>query len=73
MSRDPRLTGFAGQDGTLHVTPDTQRIRGQYMVNGPPHFRESTLFPREPGKNGKVCTFSKDGTLCINGKLLNCV
>uniref|UniRef100_A0A8C0RDM1 Uncharacterized protein n=1 Tax=Canis lupus familiaris TaxID=9615 RepID=A0A8C0RDM1_CANLF len=46
---------------------------GQYMVNGPPHFRESTLFPREPGKNGKVCTFSKDGTLCINGKLLNCV
>uniref|UniRef100_A0A8C0JV51 Eukaryotic translation initiation factor 2A n=1 Tax=Canis lupus dingo TaxID=286419 RepID=A0A8C0JV51_CANLU len=36
---------------------------GLYMVNGPPHFTESTLFPRESGKNCKVYTFSKDGTL----------
>uniref|UniRef100_A0A2K5LFL7 Eukaryotic translation initiation factor 2A n=1 Tax=Cercocebus atys TaxID=9531 RepID=A0A2K5LFL7_CERAT len=36
---------------------------GLYMVNGPPHFTESTVFPRESGKNCKVYTFSKDGTL----------
>uniref|UniRef100_A0AC11D1P1 Eukaryotic translation initiation factor 2A n=1 Tax=Ovis aries TaxID=9940 RepID=A0AC11D1P1_SHEEP len=36
---------------------------GLYMVNGPPHFTESTVFPRESGKNCKAYTFSKDGTL----------
>ncbi|KAL2804534.1 eukaryotic translation initiation factor 2A isoform 4 [Daubentonia madagascariensis] len=36
---------------------------GLYMVNGPPHFTESTVFPRESGKNCKIYTFSKDGTL----------
>uniref|UniRef100_A0A8C6QKM6 Eukaryotic translation initiation factor 2A n=1 Tax=Nannospalax galili TaxID=1026970 RepID=A0A8C6QKM6_NANGA len=36
---------------------------GLYMVNGPPHFTESTVLPRESGKNCKVYTFSKDGTL----------
>uniref|UniRef100_A0A8C7CED7 Uncharacterized protein n=1 Tax=Neovison vison TaxID=452646 RepID=A0A8C7CED7_NEOVI len=44
-----------------------------YMVNGPPHFTESTLFPRESGKNCKVYTFSKDGTLFAwgNGEKIN--
>ncbi|XP_069844881.1 eukaryotic translation initiation factor 2A [Dipodomys merriami] len=36
---------------------------GLYMVNGPPHFTESTVFPREPGKNCRVYAFSKDGSL----------
>lgn len=46
---------------------------GLYMVNGPPHFTESTVFPRESGKNCKVYTFSKDGTLFAwgNGEKIN--
>uniref|UniRef100_A0A452SXJ0 Uncharacterized protein n=1 Tax=Ursus maritimus TaxID=29073 RepID=A0A452SXJ0_URSMA len=40
---------------------------GQYRVNRPPHFMESTLFPRKSGKNCKIYTFSKDGTLCAWG------
>uniref|UniRef100_A0A2K5QKY5 Eukaryotic translation initiation factor 2A n=1 Tax=Cebus imitator TaxID=2715852 RepID=A0A2K5QKY5_CEBIM len=35
---------------------------GLYMVNGSPHFTESTVFPRESGNNCKAYTFSKDGT-----------
>ncbi|XP_048190844.1 eukaryotic translation initiation factor 2A isoform X2 [Perognathus longimembris pacificus] len=48
---------------------------GLYMVNGPPHFTESTVFPREPGKNCKVYTFSKDGTLFAwgNGEKVNII
>uniref|UniRef100_A0A671F9Y1 Uncharacterized protein n=1 Tax=Rhinolophus ferrumequinum TaxID=59479 RepID=A0A671F9Y1_RHIFE len=40
-------------------------IRGSkgLTVNGPPHFTEITVFPRECGKNCKVYTFSKHGTL----------
>ncbi|MEJ1277550.1 eukaryotic translation initiation factor 2A [Cricetulus griseus] len=46
---------------------------GLYMVNGPPHFTESTVLPRESGKNCKVYTFSKDGTLFAwnNGEKVN--
>uniref|UniRef100_A0A8C9I346 Eukaryotic translation initiation factor 2A n=1 Tax=Piliocolobus tephrosceles TaxID=591936 RepID=A0A8C9I346_9PRIM len=45
------------------------------MVNGPPHFTESTVFPRESGKNCKVYTFSKDGTLFAwgNGEKVNII
>ncbi|KAF3827227.1 hypothetical protein GH733_002713, partial [Mirounga leonina] len=48
---------------------------GLYMVNGPPHFTESTLFSRESGKNCKVYTFSKDGTLFAwgNGEKINVI
>ncbi|XP_011942887.1 PREDICTED: eukaryotic translation initiation factor 2A [Cercocebus atys] len=48
---------------------------GLYMVNGPPHFTESTVFPRESGKNCKVYTFSKDGTLFAwgNGEKVNII
>uniref|UniRef100_A0A4W2FCP5 Eukaryotic translation initiation factor 2A n=1 Tax=Bos indicus x Bos taurus TaxID=30522 RepID=A0A4W2FCP5_BOBOX len=45
------------------------------MVNGPPHFTESTVFPRESGKNCKAYTFSKDGTLFAwgNGEKINVI
>uniref|UniRef100_A0A7N5JYV4 Uncharacterized protein n=1 Tax=Ailuropoda melanoleuca TaxID=9646 RepID=A0A7N5JYV4_AILME len=33
---------------------------GQYRVNRPPHFMESTLFPRESGKNCPCCPFPGD-------------
>uniref|UniRef100_A0A3Q1M2B7 Eukaryotic translation initiation factor 2A n=1 Tax=Bos taurus TaxID=9913 RepID=A0A3Q1M2B7_BOVIN len=48
---------------------------GLYMVNGPPHFTESTVFPRESGKNCKAYTFSKDGTLFAwgNGEKINVI
>ncbi|KAL2804533.1 eukaryotic translation initiation factor 2A isoform 3 [Daubentonia madagascariensis] len=48
---------------------------GLYMVNGPPHFTESTVFPRESGKNCKIYTFSKDGTLFAwgNGEKVNII
>nr|KAF6377876.1 eukaryotic translation initiation factor 2A [Myotis myotis] len=48
---------------------------GLYMVNGPPHFTESTVLPRESGKNCKVYTFSKDGTLFAwgNGEKINII
>uniref|UniRef100_A0A8C3WWN5 Eukaryotic translation initiation factor 2A n=1 Tax=Catagonus wagneri TaxID=51154 RepID=A0A8C3WWN5_9CETA len=48
---------------------------GLYLVNGPPHFTESTVFPRESGKNCKAYTFSKDGTLFAwgNGERINVV
>uniref|UniRef100_A0A452TD57 Uncharacterized protein n=1 Tax=Ursus maritimus TaxID=29073 RepID=A0A452TD57_URSMA len=39
---------------------------GQYRVNRPPHFMESTLFPRKSGKNCKIYTFSKD-VPCVTG------
>ncbi|KAM7133674.1 eukaryotic translation initiation factor 2A isoform 2-T3 [Molossus nigricans] len=49
--------------------------QGLYMVNGPPHFTESTVFPRDSGKNCKVYTFSKDGTLFAwgNGEKVNII
>nr|KAF6477452.1 eukaryotic translation initiation factor 2A [Molossus molossus] len=45
------------------------------MVNGPPHFTESTVLPRDSGKNCKVYTFSKDGTLFAwgNGEKVNII
>ena len=48
---------------------------GLYMVNGPPHFTESTVLPRESGRNCKVYTFSKDGTLFAwsNGEKVNII
>ncbi|XP_061493006.1 eukaryotic translation initiation factor 2A isoform X2 [Rhineura floridana] len=48
---------------------------GLYMVNGPPHFTENTIFQRESGKNSKVFAFSKDGSLFAwcNGEQVNIV
>ncbi|KAH0624077.1 hypothetical protein JD844_007414 [Phrynosoma platyrhinos] len=48
---------------------------GLYMVNGPPQFTENTSFQRESGKNSKVFTFSKDGSLFAwcNGEQVNIV
>uniref|UniRef100_A0A2K5YP09 Eukaryotic translation initiation factor 2A n=1 Tax=Mandrillus leucophaeus TaxID=9568 RepID=A0A2K5YP09_MANLE len=59
-------------------TPGARLVLGSeglYMVNGPPHFTESTVFPRESGKNCKVYTFSKDGTLFAwgNGEKVNII
>uniref|UniRef100_A0ACB8FB91 Eukaryotic translation initiation factor 2A n=2 Tax=Sphaerodactylus townsendi TaxID=933632 RepID=A0ACB8FB91_9SAUR len=48
---------------------------GLYMVNGPPHFTENTIFQRDSGRNCKVFTFSKDGSLFAwcNGEKINIV
>uniref|UniRef100_A0A8C0KS22 Uncharacterized protein n=1 Tax=Canis lupus dingo TaxID=286419 RepID=A0A8C0KS22_CANLU len=40
-----------------------QGSEGLYMVNGQPHFTESTLFPRESGKHCKPDAGLDSGTL----------
>ncbi|KAK7809761.1 hypothetical protein U0070_002550 [Myodes glareolus] len=69
--------GFSFRDKMAPSTPllTVRGSEGLYMVNGPPHFTESTVLPRESGKNCKVYTFSKDGTLFAwnNGEKVNII
>ena len=51
-----------------------QGPEGLYVGDGPPHFTESTVFPRESGKNCKVYTFSKDGDfVCLEHQRKNII
>uniref|UniRef100_A0A8C6Y056 Eukaryotic translation initiation factor 2A n=1 Tax=Naja naja TaxID=35670 RepID=A0A8C6Y056_NAJNA len=48
---------------------------GLYMLHGSPHFTEHTTFQRDSGKNAKVFTFNRDGSLFAwgNGEKVNIV
>ncbi|XP_053315863.1 eukaryotic translation initiation factor 2A [Spea bombifrons] len=48
---------------------------GIHLVNGHPKFTDSETFPRDPSKNCKVSTFSRDGKLFgwCNGEAVNIV
>ncbi|XP_054839473.1 eukaryotic translation initiation factor 2A [Eublepharis macularius] len=48
---------------------------GLYMLTGPPHFTENIAFQRDSGRNCKVFSFSKDGSLFAwcNGEQINVV
>ncbi|XP_034295132.1 eukaryotic translation initiation factor 2A isoform X1 [Pantherophis guttatus] len=48
---------------------------GLYMLHGSPHFTEHTTFQRDFGKNAKVFTFNRDGSLFAwgNGEKVNIV
>lgn len=75
--RPQRDKSFSSRDKMAPSAPllTVRGSEGLYLVNGPPHFTESTVFPRESGKNCKAYTFSKDGTLFAwgNGERINVI